>query len=303
VLPKNVTVVEGHFTLEDADRAAIPAEFRDATYVLSRKMDNNATHWLEGGPPRTTYGSIKKDLTRLCAHVDGRVPQPPEGSPTPEMPSAQLATLTRGWPDDVEIRDDHAAKLTAWLQKALPYVDEKDQAEEERHDRLVVAVGLAARRDQALKTVGERVPVFVLFSDYFRVRPLIHLEHLAQRLESNLLDDEAYDYGNKCLLQLLGFTARELSNLGKAAEPQAGNRDALKNYRDQLDRRSYQLNAASVHLTNEIRAVWFPDPKRAEADRLRVVADAQYLKVVVEDQLGVEIGLSVAGVFLRRVLR
>jgi hypothetical protein len=145
--------------------------------------------------------------------------------------------------------------------------------------------------------------VFVLFSDYFRVRPLIHLEHLAQRLESNLLDDEAYDYGNKCLLQLLGFTARELSNLGKAAEPQAGNRDALKNYRDQLDRRSYQLNAASVHLTNEIRAVWFPDPKRAEADRLRVVADAQYLKVVVEDQLGVEIGLSVAGVFLRRVLR
>jgi hypothetical protein len=219
------------------------------------------------------------------------------------MPSAQLATLTRGWPDDVEIRDDHAAKLTAWLQKALPYVDEKDQAEEERHDRLVVAVGLAARRDQALKTVGERVPVFVLFSDYFRVRPLIHLEHLAQRLESNLLDDEAYDYGNKCLLQLLGFTARELSNLGKAAEPQAGNRDALKNYRDQLDRRSYQLNAASVHLTNEIRAVWFPDPKRAEADRLRVVADAQYLKVVVEDQLGVEIGLSVAGVFLRRVLR
>ena len=35
-----------------------------------------------------------------------------------------------------------------------------------------------------------------------------------------------------------------------------------------------------------------PDPKRAEANRLRVVADGQYLKVVVEDELGVEIELD-----------
>jgi predicted ATPase len=131
-----------------------------------------------------------------------------------------------------------------------------------------------------------------LFSNYFRVRPLIHLEHLAQRLETGVLDDDAYDYGNKCLLQLLGFSARELSKLGKAAEPPIGNVAALQNYRDQLDRRSYQLNAASVRLTEEIRAVWYPDPKRAEAERLRVVADQQYLKVVVEDELGVEIEIN-----------
>ena len=35
-----------------------------------------------------------------------------------------------------------------------------------------------------------------------------------------------------------------------------------------------------------------PDAKRAEADRLRIVADGQYLKVVVEDDLGVEIELD-----------
>lgn len=54
----------------------------------------------------------------------------------------------------------------------------------------------------------------------------------------------------------------------------------------------YQLNAASVKLTEEIRSVWNPNPKRAEADRLRIVADGQYLKVVVEDDLGVEIELD-----------
>jgi predicted ATP-dependent endonuclease of OLD family len=134
--------------------------------------------------------------------------------------------------------------------------------------------------------------VFVRFRDYFRVRPLIHLEHLAQRLEKNLVDDEYYDYGNQCLLRLLGFSARELSNLGKAAEPEPGDIEALQKYRDQLDRRSYQLNAASVRLTEELRRAWVPDLKRGEADRLRIVADGQYLKVVVEDDLGVEIELD-----------
>jgi predicted ATP-dependent endonuclease of OLD family len=45
-------------------------------------------------------------------------------------------------------------------------------------------------------------------------------------------------------------------------------------------------------LTDELRSVWKPDAKRTEAERLRIVADGQYLKVVVEDDLGVEIELD-----------
>lgn len=97
--------------------------------------------------------------------------------------------------------------------------------------------------------------MLVLFSNYFRVRPLIHLQHLADRLDTGVLDDAAYDYGNACLMKLLGFTARALSDLGKAAEPGPSDTDALQSYRDQLDERSYQLNAASVRLTREILKV------------------------------------------------
>jgi predicted ATP-dependent endonuclease of OLD family len=118
------------------------------------------------------------------------------------------------------------------------------------------------------------------------------LAHLATRIEQKLLDDDQYGYGNECLLRLLGFTARELSDLGRAAEPDPSNHEALKSYRDQLDKRSYQLNAASVRLTSQIVRVWNPNPDRAEADRLRMTADGQYLKVVVEDDLGVEIELD-----------
>ena len=71
-----------------------------------------------------------------------------------------------------------------------------------------------------------------------------------------------------------------------------GDAEALQRYRDQLDTRSYQLNAASVRLTKEIQGVWVPNRKSAEANRLRVSVDAQYLKVAVEDDLGVEIELD-----------
>ena len=182
--------------------------------------------------------------------------------------------------------------MSGWLKKVLPLVDENEQVEKSRHDRLTDATEQEKRRAVALETLQKRLPVFVLFNNYFRVRPLVHLEHLAQRLETGVLDDAAYDYGNKCLLQLLGFSARTLSDLGKAASPAPGDAQALQTYRDQLDLRSYQLNAASLRLTNEIRKVWYPDPKRPEADRLRMVADQQYLKVVVEDNLGVEIELN-----------
>jgi hypothetical protein len=107
-----------------------------------------------------------------------------------------------------------------------------------------------------------------------------------------VLDGDSYDYGNQCLLRLLGFSARELSNLGKAEQPQPGDLSSWQHYRDQLDRRAYQLNSASVRLSEELRSVWKPDAKRAEAERLRIVADGQYLKVVVEDDLGIEIELD-----------
>jgi AAA ATPase-like protein len=289
--PKDVTVVIAEFVLEDSDKELVSAEFHGAVYVRGRRIDNAAWHDLRGGPTVPTYGDIKKDLLRLAAHVDSRVPEPAAGAQK-IAPSAAAQTIVQGWLDSRKIAGESAETLNAWLKGALQYVDAKNAEEESRYDRLDRSITFNERRNDALKVLDPRTPIFVLFSNYFRVRPLIHLEHLAQRIEGNLLDDASYDYGNKCLLQLLGFSARELSNLGKAPEPPAGNVDALKHYRDQLDARSYQLNAASVRLTEGIRSVWLPDAARGEADRLRIVADGQYLKVVVEDDLGVEIELD-----------
>lgn len=284
--PSKVTVVEGQFKLEAADLEGLPGGYEDCTYVYGRKLDNKAWHTLRGGPSVPTFGSLAKDLQRLSAHVDKR-----KEADDP-VPSEQFAALTSGWADTTLIEGERAANLKAWIEGALPLIDEENKAEEQRYDRLWKLCGVSAERAAVLNHLSGRLPVFVLFNNYFRVRPRIHLEHLAQRVKTGVLDDKLYDYGNLCLLKLLGFTPKELADLGNTAKPGLGDAAALKAYQDNLDNRDYQLNAASVQLTHEIVAVWNPNPKRAEADRLRIKADGQYLKVVVEDDLGVEVELD-----------
>ena len=288
---EDTTIVEAQFLLEPEDKEALPAEFRECEYLYGRRPDNSSWHALIGGPAPVRYADIKKDLVRSCTHLDARVQPPSPGVvPTPR-PSAELDAITRQWNDNDEIKANRAAELKGWLERVFPLIEEGNATEEKRYDDLMSAVTAEQRRYDALKVLHQRLPIFVRFRDFFRVRPIIHLEHLGQRIENGLLDDQ-YDYGNICLLRLLGFSARDLSDLGKTTEPGIGDAAALQKYRDQLDRRSYQLNAASVRLTEELRRVWVPDAKRVEADRLRVVADGQYLKVVVEDDLGVEIELD-----------
>lgn len=292
VLPKNVTVVEGHFTLEVEDQEAVPEEFRNCTYVVGQRLDNYWWHRLDGGGEEPKYADVQRDLLRLAKHAESRNELAPESERISASLIDALTEVTSEWSESEPIDKGAAGKIRNWLSMVDPWVDESNDIEQSRRDGIEEKICLAERCDQALSVLSKRLPVFVRFSNYFRVKPRIHLRHLADRIENNTLDDEHYDYGNNCLLRLLGFSARELSDLGGANEPDPGDAEALERYRSQLDNRSYQLNAASVRLTNEVQKVWMPDPERAEADKLRVLADGQYLKVVVEDDLGVEIELD-----------
>lgn len=290
--PSDVTVAEAHFQLEPADVALLPPGYGGCTYQRGRKLDNSVWHTLLNAPPVPKYLALKKDLARLAAHVDQRHTAAQDAVPPLPLPSVALATITAAWTDDTMINGEIANALSFWLTQILPHIDESNEIEEKRYDSLDCSCQIYKQRASALTTLDKRVPKFVLFNNYFRVRPLIQLDHLAQRTETKVLDDDEYDYGNLCLLKLLGFTPRELSTLAMSPEPAAGDVVGLKTYRDQLDKRHYQLNAASVKLTQEINRIWAPDSTRAEADRLKVMADRQYLKVVVEDALGVDIELN-----------
>ncbi len=294
VAPNTVTVVEAHFRLDNDELeevTSIDDRFSDCTYVFGRRLDNSCWHRINGGPEVPKYGVIRKDLLRLASHLDTQAE-----ADTDEVSETsyrqELDAMVAEWSDQSSISGERATILKEWLESVIHLVDEQNELEDKRLDRLTEAVKITEKRIKALRLLKQRMPVFVYFSNYFRVHPRLHLGFLADRLEQNILDDDQYDRGNECLLKLLGFEARELSNLGRAPEPSVDDHRGLQAYQDQLDRRSYQLNAASVRLTSSVNKVWQPDPDRAEADRLRVEADQQYLKVVVEDELGVEVELD-----------
>src|SRR5712691_11039943 len=136
---EDTTIVEAQFALEPQDKEAIPAEFHDCEYLYGRRPDNSSWHALSGGPARTTYGDIKKDLARLCAHIDARVQPGAGGAPATSLHSAQLEDLTRQWTDADEVKGNRAAELKAWLEKIFPFIEEGNEVEEKRYDQLVAA--------------------------------------------------------------------------------------------------------------------------------------------------------------------
>ncbi len=266
ILPENVTVVTGYFTLDEDDTKLLPEEFKKCSYKLLGKIDNNACHSLENAPLKIYFKDIKNDLARLIVHIDKQyvLANPEE---TTKNPNIDLKAITETWIDSTLISDENATKLKTQLEKYYTLIEEGNEKEESRYDKLIKQIEFNKKFDEVLDILHKRTPVFILFNNYFKVKPSVHLEHLAQRSAKNLLDDEYYDYGNLCLLKLLGFTARQLADLGNTVSPSSTDKVALKDYKDKLDSRSYQLNAASVRLSREIRTVWMPNPERPEADK------------------------------------
>jgi energy-coupling factor transporter ATP-binding protein EcfA2 len=292
--PSDVKIAVATFMLEPDDIAVLhaidPVVFANAkTWELTRHLDKRRTWWLPDVPDCRRFADIEKDLARLKAHLAKQDDSGPIVN--------ALAALITGVPGTRRLTGDVAADLDAWLETALPVMDADDEKAEQQFDRIRHAVRWKGIHAKAWQALIERTPVFVYFSQIFSVRPRIHLANLAQRQATNELDQE-YDFGNLCLLDLLGFTAKELSGPASvpapAPPPDQHDQNAMAKYQTkverwqaQLDDRHYRLNAASVALTKMVREVWNDDQVT-----LNFVADGQYLKVVVQDDLGVEVELD-----------
>lgn len=285
--PTNVPVVTGWFKPDDEVRAHLPASYQgqDILYECVTYLDGSKTHSIVNGPKRVRFSDIEDDLLRLIHFLD-------KDSATDEKPSAAISSAVSGLIGYSTVTSDTAEKTLSALKAIMPLIPEDNGAEIARYSKLRNKLETASEYDFALEVFDENLPVIVLFNNYFRVRPIIHLGKLAQRVASKSLDDEQYDYGNLCLLKLLGLDAKTLSEMGKSGVDNNGHFVDLTSIRDKLDERQYQLNAASIRLTDYIREAWKPNAQRAEADVLRITSDGQYLKVVVVDELGVEVELD-----------
>ncbi len=286
--PRDVPVATVWFDVaEEKDDLPPSLQLEGIQYKRTVYLDNHYTHSLLNTPAQQKYSEVKTDLLQLAKHLDRRITLAGGGV----TPSTKLKIVMNERFEFLGITAEQAQKIETWLEGAIPYVEEGNEAEEQRLSKLQMWMRNLIEKGEALAILKGRVPKFVLFSNYFRVRPIVHLATLAQRIKTGALED---DYGNHCLLKLLGLEADELSELGKTGFTVHGRPVELDTIRPSLDKRDQLLSSASLELTDSIRKIWNPNPNRPEADQLkiRIKADGQYLKVVVEDELGVEIELD-----------
>lgn len=290
--PSRFTVVEGHFSLEEDDKASLPEEYKEITYVFGRYLNNETWHRIDGGPARLKLSDIQKGLARLSSHFQASCLSAGKTQDVADAIQTELDRIIAGLAKNDFISDAKASEITKWITKNLVYLDDGDEGINSQYEKITDLLEKPIELSKVLKICRDRLPIFILFSNYFRIKPVLHLRKLSERIRDNSLDDKQYDYGNICLLKFLGFTAEELADAGDVSKFDLNRPDQFEKYKAQLDERDYRLNAATIRLTNAIRDVWNPKEGGAEANKLRIKADGQYLKVVVEDELGVEVELD-----------
>lgn len=289
--PSTIPVVSAKFSLDPEEKNVVDEIFADSDYSVTRFLDNHIEYDIEC----STNFEFKSEelyskLERLARIIDpqwtgngsterGLVPESLR-----EIISQQESHRTTSSAELIESVHQFSSQIESQFDR-----DKLNQMEEYRG--LMDYIITEELRQSALHEFENRLPRFVYFDSYFKVHPVIHLQFLADREDQGQTDNLRFDYGNLCLLKLLGFTPRGLSDLART-EMQRDDDDSFEQYRKSRDERDQQLNAASVRLTREIKRAWRPDPRRAEAATLRLKADGQYLKVVVEDDLGIEVELD-----------
>lgn len=286
--PADVPVATVVFDLEQEDRDVLPKHLRETVtgFKVTVFLDNHKTYEIEGEFDRLTYKDIEKDLRRIAAHVDRQAKN--EEPPREAEAEAGLNSLEEALSGETPLPSTDKAALRQWLKKIFPDVEEGSEAEK-KHDAVIEKLDADEAADSAGEALLARVPRFVLFSNYFRVRARLHLDSLARKQAGQEPSDRE-DYGNLCLLNLLGYKAKELADLGRIKDDQRANRDA--DIEKRIDDRRARLDAAEEDLTTEIRQVWNPAPGSDEAKTLRIQADGPYLKVTVQDAIGTNIDLD-----------
>jgi predicted ATP-dependent endonuclease of OLD family len=286
--PAEIPVATVVFGLEKEDHAALPEHMRKAVtgFKVAVFLDNHRTYELIGNIERLPYKDIKNDLRRIAAHADqaAQKKEPPQDAKA----DASLTAIEQSLSGDTPLSTADRKAIRDWMKKILPELEEGSDAEK-KLNAVEERLDIDQKVDTSVDVLRERVPRFVLFSNYFKVRARLHLDSLARKQAGDEPIDPQ-DYGNLCLLNLLGYTAKELATLGRISDEERKNHDDQIEAR--IDERRARLDAAEEELTREVRRIWNPDPGKDEAKTLRLQADGPYLKVTVQDAIGSNIDLD-----------
>lgn len=235
-------LVEGWYSIEQTDIDEIldaDIEIPENINLLqcSYKYDKrygHAYHSIQGFNKKT-WNDIENDVERLI-HKLTQI----NNTDCQQLIKKINEIKPKSLNSNIEVDD-----LQPLLKSAEMQIDEDDKKEIDRIERINLILKNNHAYDEILSFLSENKPKFIYFNNYIKVKPIIHLQQLAQREQSQSLNDEYYDYGNLSLLKFIGYSANQLSQLG---EPNNQEKN-IEKFREKLDDRDYKLNAASIELT------------------------------------------------------
>lgn len=211
---KKTPLVKGWFSLEQNDIDTIKElpnfsegiiDLENLIYLREQKYDH-CIHSIVNFKS-TTFGDIRKPTLRLIEALKSN-------STASEIIEKLENFLAKSKYDYPSLSTEDSNIFIQLIDTAELKIDEDNVKEINRISELTKAAKKNIFHNETLNLLNKTLPKFIYFNNYIKVKPLIHLKQLADRQDQQIIDDKYYDYGNLSLLKFLGYTPRELSNLG-----------------------------------------------------------------------------------------
>lgn len=153
VFASNVTVAEGHFVLDAAEKTATEVDWMTKeTYVFGRTLDNNWWHRIDGLVGPSHYEKYKEDIATLCGHAESR------RRSDDWSPEERLKNLSSMWAHDTVIDGRRADLLFEWVSDLYPLI-ELDTDYHSLWESLQFQTVMDTVRSKALDYLRAHVPV------------------------------------------------------------------------------------------------------------------------------------------------
>lgn len=282
------------------DGAEVPKEA-----VCTRFYDGSLKVDLD---PDISYKSLASDTVieslKTFAAAARRLPAPaPEQEEQTQATRTDLATWASAWQEQIaphaDLREKKAASLLSTLRKesesrANPQTADIVEALQEAIDPVLAQAQKPFVREQILKLVEARLPVFIYFENYGILDSAIYLPRFLEDMKTAPGDPRVRTVN--AMFKHVGLTAQEITDLGREQAQDARTKnqqvtaEMIAADQQYKEARAIKLNSASLDITRRFND-WYQQRRHAVAYQ----ADGDYFRIWVADDRRPGVNIELEG--------
>jgi predicted ATP-dependent endonuclease of OLD family len=244
------------------------------------------------------------DALKTLAGAARRLPAPtPEQEEQTQTIRTELATWASAWQEQItphgDLRENKALALLARLRqesegRAKPQTADVVEALQTAIDPVLARAQKPFVREQVVKLIEDRLPVFIYFENYGILDSAIYLPRFLQDMKS--APDDPRVRTINAMFKHVGLTAQEITDLGREqaqearAQKQEPTPEMIAEDQRRKEARAIKLNSASLDITRRFNA-WYQQRRHA----IEYQADGDYFRIWVADDRRPGVNIELEG--------